>query len=285
MDRVVEVTLNGLLTACFLALPAIGLSIVFRVARFANVAHGDLLTIGAYAAYFANVVIGMPVVPSTLVGVALGVAIGGGASYVVFHKLRIRSSFQLLLASIGLSIILRHVVQLFWGPGFLHFALLPERPYTWGVIRVTTVQLVTMLVVATTVAMTHWFLAMTPWGRLMRAVGDSPELAAVSGIDLSRVHRWMWVLVSAMASLAGILYGLNVVLKPTMGWELIISIFAAAILGGIGSPYGALGGAAAIALAQEWSTLLLPSVYKETVGFLAMIGALLVRQGGLWKHT
>jgi branched-subunit amino acid ABC-type transport system permease component len=113
-------------------------------------------------------------------------------------------------------------------------------------------------------------------------MSDNPVLCEIAGADVSRARLVMWAIAVLLAAVGGVLFGLNLVIQPNMGWDLVIPIFAAAILGGIGNPYGAMGGALVIGLTQEWSTLVMPSVYKEAVAFLAMAACLMFRPRGLW---
>jgi len=126
------------------------------------------------------------------------------------------------------------------------------------------------------------FLQKTKMGKAMRAMADNMDLAAVSGIDTERMIVGTWVLGAALAAAAGIMLGLDTQLRPAMGWLMLLPLFAAAILGGLGNPYGAIAGGMIIALAQELSTLVFNTAYKPAVSFVLMVLLLLLRPQGLF---
>ncbi len=151
-----------------------------------------------------------------------------------------------------------------------------------GPVRLTRHQAVTLAVAGVLVLAVHLLLSRTTLGRVLRAMADNPVLCEIAGADVNRARLAMWVIAVALAATGGVLWGLNLVIQPNMGWDLVIPIFSAAILGGIGNPYGALAGALVIGIGQEWSTLLIPSMYKEAVAFTAMGLCLMFRPRGLW---
>ncbi|MGH7278024.1 MAG: branched-chain amino acid ABC transporter permease, partial [Candidatus Rokuibacteriota bacterium] len=201
---------------------------------------------------------------------------------IAYDKLPVTGTVQLLIISIGVSFILRHVALFLFGSGLLQFAVPLQRPYVWGPVRLTVYQMVTLVVAAALVLAVHLLLSRTRLGRILRAIADNPMLCEVSGADVGRARLAMWAIAVFLAATGGILFGLNLVIHPNMGWDLVIPIFSAAIVGGIGNPYGAMGGALLIGLVQEWSTLVIPSSYKETIAFGVMAVCLMIRPRGLW---
>ena len=278
----VQLTVTGVLIASLLALGAVGLSLTFGVARFANVAHPDFMMLGAYTTFAFNSLIGVPFGWAALAGIVAALLVGVPVARIAYDKLPVTGTVQLLIISIGVSFILRHVVLFFFGSGLLQFAVPLQRPYVWGPVRLTPYQILTLVVAAVLVLAVHLLLSRTKLGRILRAIADNPVLCAISGADVGRARLAMWAIAVLLASTGGILFGLNLVIQPNMGWDLVIPIFSAAILGGIGNPYGAMAGALVIGLVQEWSTLLIPSVYKEAVAFCAMALCLMFRPRGLW---
>jgi len=268
--------------ASLLALGAVGLSLTFGVARFANVAHGDFMMLGAYATFAFNALVGVPFWWAALLGVVATVLVGVPVARVAYDKLPVTGTVQLLVISIGVSFILRHAVLFAFGSGLLQFAVPLQRPYVWGPIRLTPYQLLTLFVAAVLVLAVHLLLSRTKLGRILRAIADNAVLTEIAGADVGRARLAMWLIAVLLASTGGILLGLNLVIQPNMGWDLVIPIFSAAIVGGIGNPYGAMGGALVIGLAQEWSTLLIPASYKEAIAFGAMALCLMFRPRGLW---
>lgn len=282
IGELVHLTVTGLLIASLLALGAVGLSLTFGVARFANVAHPDFMMLGAYATFAFNVLLGVPFWLAALLGVGGALVVGVPVSRIAYDKLPVTNTVQLLIISIGVSFVLRHAVLFAFGSNYLQFAVPLQRPYVWGPVRLTPYQLVTLAVAAALGLAVHVLLTRTKLGRILRAMADNPVLCEISGADVGRARLAMWIVAVVLASAGGILLGLNLVIQPNMGWDLIIPIFSAVILGGIGNPYGAMAGALVIGLVQEWSTLVVPSVYKETIAFGAMALCLMFRPRGLW---
>ncbi|HXG03112.1 MAG TPA: branched-chain amino acid ABC transporter permease [Candidatus Binatia bacterium] len=282
MGELVHLTVTGLLIASLLALGAVGLSLTFGIARFANVAHPDFMMLGAYATFTLNHLLGVDFWAAALLGVAAAVTVGVPVARLAYDRLPVSGTVQLLIISIGVSFVLRHVVLFFFGSGLLQYAVPLQRPWVWGPVRLTTYQLVTLAVAGLLVLAVHLLLARTTLGRILRAMADNPTLCEIAGADVSRARLAMWVIAVTLAATGGVLWGLNLVIQPNMGWDLVIPIFSAAILGGIGNPYGAMAGALVIGIGQEWSTLLIPSMYKEAVAFTAMGLCLMFRPRGLW---
>jgi len=282
IGELVHLTVTGLLVASLLALGAVGLSLTFGVARFANVAHPDFMMLGAYATFAFNALAGVPFWWATLLGIAAALLVGVPVARVAYDRLPVTGTVQLLVISIGVSFILRHAVLFAFGSGLLQFAVPLQRPYVWGPVRLTPYQILTLIVAAALVLAVHLLLSRTRLGRILRAIADNPVLTEIAGADVGRARLAMWVIAVFLASTGGILFGLNLVIQPNMGWDLVIPIFSAAIVGGIGNPYGAMGGALLIGLVQEWSTLVIPASYKETIAFGAMALCLMFRPRGLW---
>lgn len=281
LQTFVSLSVNGVLSACFLALGAIGLTLTFGVLRFANIAHADFMMIGAYSALVINLA-GVPVPLAVLLGIAAAAVIGTTVASVTFDRLRISGIVSYLVVSIGLSMMLRYTVQLIFGPNFLRFDIPMQRPHNFGLFRLTNSQLLTLGVTLAVIVALYVVMMHTRFGRHLRALADNATLCELSGIDTARTRLGAWMLISGVTAIGGVLFGLNFAIHPNMGWNMLIPVFSATILGGIGSVPGALVGALVIGLAQEWSTLILPSIYKEVVSFAVLAACLLVRPQGLW---
>jgi len=282
IGELVHLTVTGVLVASLLALGAVGLSLTFGVARFANVAHPDFMMLGAYATFAFNTLVGVPFWWAALLGIGAALLVGVPVARLAYDKLPVTGTVQLLVISIGVSFILRHAVLFAFGSSLLQFSVPLQRPYVWGPVRLTPYQLLTLAVAAVLVLAVHLLLSRTKLGRVLRAIADNPVLTEIAGADVGRARLAMWFIAVLLAATGGILFGLNLVIQPNMGWDLVIPIFSAAIVGGIGNPYGAMGGALVIGLAQEWSTLLIPASYKEAIAFGAMALCLMFRPRGLW---
>lgn len=298
----VELTFYGIVFGSIIALGAIGLTLVYGIIRFANFAHGDLMSAGAFIALFLTTgVLAWIGIPDTNFGplsfgwrmlIALPVsmvAVGGIAvalDRILYRKLRQKKSGPVILAmsSLGAAFILRMLILIFWGadtivyrPGLLRPAI--ELPFG---IKMRPDQILILVLVFILVGALHLYLQKTKMGKAMRATADNMELALVSGINTEQVIILTWGIGGALAAAGGILYGIDVVLHPYMGWNFLIPLFAATILGTIGNIWGALVGGLVIGVVQQVSTAFLLPTYKPAVAFLAMILILLIRPKGIF---
>jgi branched-chain amino acid transport system permease protein len=297
-----ELIVYGIVLGSIISLGAIGLSLVYGIIRFANFAHGDFLTAGAYVALFMVTAvlswIGIP--DNTFGSLSFGwrmviafpvsmVIVGCVAillDRVFYRKLRIKRSGPVMLAmsSLGGAFIIRMAILIIWGSDSLFYrpgALRPALELPLG-IKIRPDQILILLAVSCLVSLLHLFLQNTKMGKAMRATADNMELALVSGIDTERIIIWTWGIGGALAAAGGILYGIDVQLHPYMGWNFLIPLFAATILGTIGNIYGALVGGLTIGIAQQVSTAFLLPTYKLAVAFIIMILILLIRPQGIF---
>ncbi len=287
---------DGVLTGAILALGALGVSLALRLLRFANFAHAELLTWGAYIAFtftgFATA--GEPIGPFSfgwqlLAGVLVAAAgtalLAVAVDRLMFAHLRRRGAHDLTMvfASFGAALILRNLVVLLWGPDAHYYSeelqiaveVLPG-------IRMLPDQVFVLAVALVLVAALHLFLRYSRLGMAMRAMAESPALARVCGIGTEGVVRWTWIAGGALAAAAGVFTGLTVQLRPEMGFNLLLPILTASILGGAGSLFGAVAGGLAVGLAENLSVLVIPSSYLAAVPFLLLILVLWARPQGLF---
>src|SRR4051812_14487531 len=280
---------NGLVTGSVIAIAAVGVSLVYGILRLVNFAFGDVMAFGAFVAFLFEVTLGLPMVVATLLAMLLTAALSVALEGVLWRPLRQRHAgfMSLFLASVGLALVLRQAILLVAGPQPRAFAVDPYRVYVIGGIRLSTGQTVALVVASATIVAVGLLLGLTTAGRTMRAVADDRALAAVAGIDTERVVVLTWVLAGLLAGLAGVLAGLvQSSFDPNFGFALLLPTFAAVVLGGIGSAYGALAGGILLGLATELSTWEgffggVDSVYKPVVAFGILIVALLLRPQGL----
>ncbi len=296
---------NGIFLGAIIALGAVGLTLIYGILNFANVAHGDYMTLGAYLALFmvGNVLsavgiegqglgpftFGYPLLLALPVAVAV-VAVGAIVLDVaIYRRLRDRgvSPVVLAMASLGVAIALRGLVQIIWSGDTQHY----PREFREVVrlpmdVRVPPDGIFIAIVTIILVVGVYLVLTRTKMGKAMRATADNPELALVSGINTQRVVRWTWGMGAVLAATAGVLLAVfQAQLLPIMGWKFLIPLFAAVILGGIGNPYGALVGAFVIGVSSEVSTQWINPSYKPAVAFAIMIGVLLVRPRGIFGSS
>ncbi len=284
MSGFLELAISGLMSGLVIGLAALALTLVFGVARFANAATGDFMTTGAYAA-----LLGVSASGSLIVGGAVGMAVGalvGIASYVlVFRTLEGRSSVSALLASIGIGFVIRAVLGVVYGHGQQVFQLPLVRPWRFGDLRIQPNDLKIGITALLALLAVFLVLHATPIGRRMRAVADDPMLARVSGIAPRQVMLALWALGGAVAALAGVLLGIKTVVSPEMGWDMLIPVFAAAILGGIGHPVGAVLAGVILGVLQELATPYVGFTYKLALAFVILLVVLLVRPRGLFGRV
>ncbi len=294
---IAQLVVDGVLTGAVIALGAIGVTLGLAILRFANFGYAEFMTVGGYATLTAVMAYGgtgAPLGPFSFGGfmiaaLALGlvvtaaVAIAGDVA--VFRPLRRRGagSLVLIFASFGLALIVRSVVLLIYGTQPEYYSreiqialLLP------GDVRVMPDQILVLGITAVALAVLWWLLRRTRVGLAMRAVAENPALAQASAIDPESAVRWTWLVTGALGALAGTLYGLTVQLRPEIGANLLLPLFTAAVLGGVGSVPGAVVGGLLVGVAENLSVLVLPTSYKAIVPFVIMLACFLVRPKGLF---
>ncbi|MEL6494463.1 MAG: branched-chain amino acid ABC transporter permease [Cyanobacteria bacterium J06623_7] len=279
-----QLLVNGIAVGSILALAAIGLTLTYGILKLSNFAHGDFMTLGAYLTWLSNAA-GLNIWLAMIAG-AVGTIIAMLiAEYLLWKPMRDRraSDTTLIIISIGLALFIRNGILLLYGGSNQRYQLPIVRALEFGDLRIAYYRLVVVgLAIAAIIAL-HLILQNTKMGKAMRAVADNLDLARVSGIDVEQVVLFTWVIAGALTAFAGSMYGLIAVVRPNMGWFLILPMFASVILGGIGNVYGAIAGAFIIGIAQEVSVPLLGSEYKLGVALAIMVIILLVRPQGLFK--
>ncbi|MEO1211052.1 MAG: branched-chain amino acid ABC transporter permease [Cyanobacteria bacterium J06638_20] len=276
-----QLVIYGIVLGCILALGAVGVSLTFGILRFANFAHGDLMSVGAYLGFVCMQQLGLPFWLSLPMACGLTVIVAIAIDRVIFRQLRRRPPVILLISSFGIALILRSLIQLIWGSDQRVYRQGIQQPWQWAGLTLKPDQLIIVVGAIALGLALHFFLQNTKIGKAMRAMADNLDLARISGINTERVVMWTWVLGAVMACAAGMFLGLDTQIAPTMGWQVLLPIFAAAILGGIGSPYGAIAGGLVIGLASELSTFFISPAYKSAVAFAILIGMLMVKPTGL----
>lgn len=279
---IAQLILNGFVTGLLLALPALALTLTFGILKFPNFAIGAMLTLGAYIAWIANSLLGAPLIVAAAFAALAMAVVAMLCDILVFSRLRDSGSITLLVASMGISLILENICRFAFGNSTRNFVFDVARPIRWHGLRINHEQLITAAVVIICVILIQLLLYASPLGRAMRAVADNPSLAAVRGVERQTIARITWCLAGSLTALSGVLAGLDRAVDPLLGWNYQTPIFAAAILGGLGSPAGAIAGAVVIGLAEELSSLVLPTNYRQVVSFATILGLLLVRNQGLF---
>ena len=284
-DQLLSRTVNGLNFGLMLALAAIGLSLVFGTTGLSNFAHGEMVTFGALGALLFSVGFGWPIYLAIPLAVLLSAAFGLAMDAGIWRPLRRKGlgTVQLMIVSIGLSLALRYVYQMFIGGGTEQLPGGVASPLPGlGPIRISITDVISMAVSIIVIAAFAFWLLRTRLGRATRAVSDNPSLAAASGIDVDAVVRVVWVVAAALAGLSGILWAyFRPGIKWDMGTSILLLVFAAVTLGGLGTAFGALIGSLIVGLLVEVSTLWIPSDLKYVGALVVLIVIMLLRPQGI----
>ncbi len=275
----------GLVTGSLIALGALGLTLIFGILDFINIAYGEYMALGAFIAFGLNTQVGLPIVVSGALAVVAMGPIAVALDRTVFQHFRDRSAIVLLVVSIGLSFILRNLIRVIWGSGSKRFDVpIEEAPSYFGV-QILPDQVAIVVLSLVVLGLTFALLQKTDIGIAMRAASNDTDLARIRGVDTERLVLYVWLVGGVIAAIAGVMLGLDAQLRPTMGFLTLIPIFAAVILGGIGDPVGAVVGGYAIGLTQELSVVVIPSEYKPLVGLALLVVGLLTRPDGLFGEA
>ncbi len=283
-DQVVERIFNGLNFGLLLALAAIGLSLVFGTTGLSNFAHAELVTFGGLMTLLFGVVLGMPIWLAIPIALILSAGLGYVNDAALWKPLRRRGVglIPMMIVSIGLSLAVRYLFQLFVGGDTQQLPGATDTSLSIGVFGLSWTDVASMAVSIIVLLGVGYFLLRTRIGKATRAVSDNPALAAASGIDVDRVIRIVWVMSGALAGLSGILWAY---FRPgvswDMGFQILLLTFAAVTLGGLGTAFGALVGSLVVGMFVEISTLWIPSDMKYVGALVILIIVLLIRPQGI----
>lgn len=276
-----QTLIYGVVLGSIISVAGMALSLTYGILRFANFAHGDLLTSGAYFGLIFFTLLGWPMYVAFPLAMALTAGLALGTDRVLFQRLRRSTPVILLISSFGVALIIRAGVQLAFGPDNVVYVQGIEPPLRFGDLRIKPTHFYIVGGAVAIVIGLHLFLKRTKVGKAMRAMSDNADLARISGIDTERVIAWTWVIGGAVAGASGVFLAMDTQLHPVMGFRLLLAIFAAAIFGGIGKPYGAILGGLIIGIAEEFSTFVISPAYKPAVAFAIMVLVLIFRPQGL----
>jgi neutral amino acid transport system permease protein len=287
LHDVAQTGLNGLSLGAIYALGAVGLTLVYGILKLVNFAHGDFLTFGAYMAYLVNVTWGLPLVVAVFWAMVATALLGIVLEKVMWGPMRARGAgmLQLLLMAIGLALVIRYTIQFIWSTELRHLDVNLTDTVNFLGLTIGRTNLIVIIVGFVVLISTGMMLRYTLLGKRMRALSDNLDLAETSGIDTSRVILWTWIFAAGFAGLAGVLIGAITQVQPELGFELLLPIFAAVVLGGIGNAYGALTGGIVLGLVIEWSTLFIDARWKSAIGFVVLILVLIVRPQGIFGRA
>lgn len=283
-ERVAQQALAGIVFGTLLALASVGLSLIFGTTGLSNFAHAEMVTLGGLAAFVFVQVVGLPLIPAAILAVAVGALAGWVQDAGMWKPLRKRrvGLTQQLIVTIGLAITAQYVFQFFFGGGSLRIVTANPTTVNLGPVFLTTQSLVGLVVGVLVLGAVAYFLVGTRTGRATRAVSDNPALAAASGIAVDRIIRLVWTVGGALAALGGVFLGLYFNATAwNMGATILLLMFAAVTLGGLGTAFGALVGSLVIGLVVELSNLVIPSDMRYAGALVILILVLLLRPQGI----
>lgn len=298
---IAQTLMDGLIAGTMIGLGAIGITLTYSILRFANFAHGELISWGAYAALTVSTALGTLAAPlATPIGpfsfgwslpLALVIAIlfTGLLALLVdallFGRLRAQGSAAIIMvmAGFGAALTLRSLLEFLFTtkPAYFTSALQIAMRLGFG-LRATSDQLLSLAVAAVMVFGVHLLLTRSAIGRAMRAVSENQQLAGIAGVDVRKVIRIVWLLGAGLACLAGVMAGLLIQIRPHMGHDLLLPLFAAAILGGIGSVPGAMIAGVIVGLSEALCVQFIGAEWRAAVAFVILVAVLLVRPQGLF---
>ncbi|MBW1698187.1 MAG: branched-chain amino acid ABC transporter permease [Deltaproteobacteria bacterium] len=298
-----QIIANTLVRGAELSLLAIGLTMIFDILKFANFAHPDYAVLGAFFAYVCNRIFGLNLVLSILIAAFATGCVGILIDKAIFKRLRVMGAkpVTLMIASMGTAIAMRNLMRLIWTSHTKSYAIPIKKPLVILGARITPLQIAIIFSGLLSMVAFHLLLHRTTFGKALRAISDNSELASACAIDSEKMIRWMWFLASAYAVLGGAMIAMEHLLYPRLGFDIIIPVFCAAILGGIGNPYGAMLGALTLALAENVmlaldfsfvvnlgglfnvNTLQISTGYKPAISFVILIIVLLFKPTGILR--
>lgn len=284
-NRFVQLVVEGIRFGSLIAITAVGLSLVFGTTKMINFAHGELVTIGAVAAYFLSTNPGpVPLVLAAVLSMVLVGLVAGGTELAIWRPMRRRGSglIQMFIVAIGLALLLRHIVQIVYGAQRRRYSdYAVQQTMDFGLFQMTPRDLAMTLISIAVLIGVALMLQLTRIGKAMRAVSDNRDLAEASGINVDRVILIVWIIGGSLAGLGGVFFGLSQAVYPEMGFMLLLLMFAGVILGGLGSAYGAIVGSLVIGLVAQLSTIWFPVDLQFMWALLVMILVLLFRPQGI----
>jgi neutral amino acid transport system permease protein len=287
LHEVAQTGINGLSLGAIYALGAVGLTLVYGILKLVNFAQGEFLTFGAYMAYIVNVTWGAPLAVAIFWALAMTALLGLLSELVLWGPMRSKGAgiVQLMLMTLGLAFVLRAVIQWFWSTEIRTLDVNTTGTVEFLGLRIGQTQLMVVVVGVIVLVAVGLMLRFSLLGKQMRALSDDLDLAETAGIDTRRVIMYTWLFAGGLAGLAGVLAGATEDLRPEMGFTLLLPIFAAVVLGGIGDAFGALAAGMVLGVLTECSTLVIDSRWKTAIGFVVLLIVLILRPQGIFGRA
>jgi branched-chain amino acid transport system permease protein len=292
----IQFLIDGLVNGSIIALGAVGLSITYNVLRFANFAQGEVLAVGAYVSLalvslmgvgigrLGPISLGWPLLGSMVFSMLVTCLLVLGVDWVLFRILRQKQASRItfIIAAFGVSMMVRNVITLIAGGDQLFYSFyIPKAIKIMEGVKILPDDLLILFITLISVISLHVFLNRSTMGKKMRAVAENPALAMVSGINVERVFKWSWILGASLAAVAGTLHAHITQLDPEMGFELILPMFAALVVGGVTNVYGAVLGGLLIGLSESFAVAGGGAAYRGAISFMILILVLVFRPQGI----
>lgn len=281
LTEIMQLVVNGLMAGAILAVPAIAFSLIFAVLQISNFSVAAHITLGAYATYVVNSLFGWPEAAAVVVAFIVSGSAGVVSDHLALRPLRSYGPLTVAIASMALNMVLENILRFGFGNTVQALDLPVYRNWVFGGVHIAPQQFYNFLIAAAAMIALFCLLTFTSIGKAMRAVADNPTLADIKGISPDQISRLAVFIGMGLAGIGGVLIALEAAIEPTMGFRVILPIFAAAVLGGLGNIPGAVVGALIIGVAEELSLLALPVAYRSAIGFIAIIVALLFFPRGI----
>lgn len=285
LDVAIQLTVDGFILSVMIALAALGLSLIFGTTGLTNFAHGEIITMGGLGTYMFNNWFGIHVIPAGILAVALTVLLSGWAQdRYIWKKLRKRGTglIAMLVVSIGLGLLVRYMYLYIFGGNKEQYSQYAGQPgWQFGPLSLTPKATISVVIGLILLAAAIAWLLKSTMGKASRAVADNPALASASGINVEQVIQRVWILGALLAGYSGVMMGLNQGVQFLMGSDVLLLIFAAVTLGGLGTAYGALVGSFVVGMFIQLSTLVVPTELKFVGALVVLILVLLIRPQGI----
>jgi len=283
METLLQSVVSGVLTGSLYAMIAVGLTIVFGVMRIINMAHGEMVMLGMFGAYWGYTLWQIDPFVSALLWVPLMFVFGAGVHRLLLRKIIPSGELNTLLYTAGLSLLIANLALFFWTGDYrtinLAYALTPARPF--GISISVPLAIAFAIAILVTTAL-YVFLSRTDTGRAIRATAQNPDSAALMGVNVARIDTITFALGTALAGAAGVLLAPSLYLYPTVGEILVVKCFVIVVLGGLGSVPGAIAGGVLLGLVESLGAVYVSVAYKDTIGFVLFLLVLLFRPAGLF---
>jgi len=299
--HIAQIIANALVRAAELGVLAVGLTMVFDILKFANFAHADYAILGAFLVYTFNCGIGLNLFLSVFLAALATGLIAVAIDKAIFKRFRKKGTKPVtaMITSLGIAIALRNILRMIWTSESRTYAIPIQRPLRILGARITPVQIGILITGVVAMIAFHLVLQRTKFGKALRAISDNRVLASACAINSEKMIQWMWFLATAFGVVGGTMIAMEHLLYPRLGFDILIPIFCAAILGGIGNPYGAMLGALVLALAEniilaldfghilsfgglfELGSIQIKTGYKPAISFVILVIVLLLRPTGI----